>query len=115
MADSFAWLIPLAPLVAAILAAGISFAGIRRGGHYLVVAAILIATLVTAGLVLSAPGGETRIAPGYRWLSAGSFVVDIALRIDPLTLTLLPIGTGVSLIVAIYAVGYMTTDRGFTR
>ncbi len=93
----------------------ISFAGIRRAGHYLVLGAILISALVTAGLLMSSGGGEARITPGYRWLSVGSFTVDIALRIDPLTLSLLPVVTGISLIVAAYSVGYMTSDRGFSR
>jgi NADH-quinone oxidoreductase subunit L len=115
MAETLVWIVPLAPLLGAIVAATLAVAGIRRSGHYVVIGAILASALTTLLLVATCHTGGARNSTGYRWLEVGSFSVDIALRFDPLTLTLLPIVTGISLLVACYSVGYMTHDRGFTR
>ena len=58
---------------------------------------------------LSAP-----VAPGAAD-SGGTFSIPIALRLDPLTATLLTIITGVGLLVAIYSIGYMHDDPGYPR
>jgi NADH-quinone oxidoreductase subunit L len=58
---------------------------------------------------LSAP-----VAPGTA-NNGGAFSIPIALRLDPLTATLLTIITGVGLLVAIYSIGYMHDDPGYPR
>ena len=58
---------------------------------------------------LSAP-----VAPGAAD-SGGTFSIPIALRLDPLTATLLTIITGVGLLVAFYSIGYMHDDPGYPR
>jgi len=47
--------------------------------------------------------------------AAGRFSIPVALRLDPLTATLLVIITGVGLLVAIYSIGYMHDDPGYPR
>ncbi|NBX29478.1 hypothetical protein EBR04_03345, partial [bacterium] len=44
-----------------------------------------------------------------------SFSIPVALRLDPLTSTLLTIITCVGLLVAIYSIGYMHDDPGYPR
>ncbi|MGB8853427.1 MAG: NADH-quinone oxidoreductase subunit L [Pirellulales bacterium] len=44
-----------------------------------------------------------------------SFSIPVALRLDPLTSTLLAIITCVGLLVAIYSIGYMHGDQGYPR
>ena len=46
---------------------------------------------------------------------ARSFSIPVALRLDPLTATMLTIITCVGLLVAIYSVGYMHDDPGYPR
>ncbi len=43
------------------------------------------------------------------------FRIDIALRADPLTAIMLSMVTFVSLLVAVYSIGYMHDDRGYWR
>ena len=43
------------------------------------------------------------------------FVIDVALRLDPLTATMLAVVTGVGLLVAVFSVGYMHDDPGYAR
>ena len=47
--------------------------------------------------------------------TAASFLIPVALRLDPLTATLLVIITCVGLLVAIYSIGYMHGDPGYPR
>ena len=54
------------------------------------------------------------IAPGTA-VNGGTFSIPIALRLDPLTATLLMVITGVGLLVAIYSIGYMHDDPGYPR
>jgi NADH:ubiquinone oxidoreductase subunit 5 (subunit L)/multisubunit Na+/H+ antiporter MnhA subunit len=66
---------------------------------------------------LTAPGLEAvgaPVAPGTAD-NGGAFSIPIALRLDPLTATLLTIITGVGLLVAIYSIGYMHDDPGYPR
>jgi NADH-quinone oxidoreductase subunit L len=45
----------------------------------------------------------------------GNFHVDIVLRADPLTAVMLAVVTFISLLVAVYSIGYMRGDRGYWR
>jgi NADH-quinone oxidoreductase subunit L len=49
------------------------------------------------------------------WLDLGSLQVDFGLRLDPLSLMMLLIVTGVGSAIHIYSVGYMKGDPGFAR
>jgi len=63
------------------------------------------------------PATDARLTPHD--LGAGkdvrSFSIPVALRLDPLTATMLTIITCVGLLVAIYSVGYMHNDPGYPR
>src|SRR5438105_13545127 len=49
------------------------------------------------------------------WLEVGDLQVDFGLRLDPLSLLMLLIVTGVGGAIHIYSRGYMEEDRGFSR
>ncbi|NLS95190.1 MAG: NADH-quinone oxidoreductase subunit L [Planctomycetaceae bacterium] len=53
-----------------------------------------------------AAGGET---------NARDFRIDVTLRADPLTAIMLAMVTFISLLVAVYSIGYMHDDRGYWR
>lgn len=55
------------------------------------------------------------IAVGRQPSDARAFSIPVALRLDPLTATMLTIITCVGLLVAIYSVGYMHDDPGYPR
>ena len=54
-------------------------------------------------------------AVGRQSSDARAFSIPVALRLDPLTATMLTIITCVGLLVAIYSVGYMHDDPGYPR
>jgi NADH-quinone oxidoreductase subunit L len=109
-------LIPVLPLVAAVInfLFGKRFLGERSG---------ILATLAVAGswvLALFAfidqIGSEESLTQHlYTWIPAGSFSVPLNLHVDHLSAVMLMVVTTVSMLVHIYANGYMHDDPGFYR
>ena len=51
----------------------------------------------------------------FTWISAGDFVVDFGLQIDPLSLVMMMVVTGVGSIIHIYSIGYMYKEYSYYR
>ncbi|WP_189210120.1 MULTISPECIES: NADH-quinone oxidoreductase subunit L [Actinokineospora] len=114
-AASQAWLLLALP---ALGAAVLLLAGRRRAqgwGHLLGSATVLGAFVY--GLVLFfestglSPDQRTQDLLLFEWIPVGSLDVDIALRIDPLSLTFVLLITGVGALIHIYSIGYMGHER----
>ncbi|NBT12998.1 MAG: NADH-quinone oxidoreductase subunit L [Planctomycetia bacterium] len=65
-----------------------------------------------AGSAAAIPG--TAVGGGTAG-AARAFTIPVALRLDPLTATLLTIITCIGLVVAVYSIGYMHHDPGYPR
>ena len=66
--------------------------------------------------VLQLPASERSISKTiYTWIRTGDFQVDISFLIDPLSLVMLLVVTGVGLLIHVYSIGYMHGDRSFAR
>ncbi|RPI18749.1 MAG: NADH-quinone oxidoreductase subunit L [Ignavibacteriae bacterium] len=51
----------------------------------------------------------------FQWITAGSFNISAAYLIDPLSVVMSLIITGVGFLIHVYSIGYMHGDRGFAR
>lgn len=51
----------------------------------------------------------------YPWISAGSFSLSFGALLDPLSMTMLLVVTGVGFLIHIYSAGYMADDPSFWR
>jgi len=51
----------------------------------------------------------------YTWMEVGDFSVDIAYRVDQLSLIMTLVVTGVGALIHVYATGYMAGDRSFWK
>lgn len=109
-------LIPLFPLIGFLfitfLGKGLSknlIGGIASGAIFL--------SFVTSIAVFSTQlhGDNTTIVKVIDWITAGSFDVDIAFIVDPLSTIYLLFITGVGFLIHVYSVGYMHDDEGFNR
>jgi NADH-quinone oxidoreductase subunit L len=110
------WIILFAPLVSAVvialfllkqpkIAAGVSLAGI----------------LTSLGLVINIFVGSLShkitlpFEVNYLWLHAGPMRIDFGFLVDPLSVLMLLVVTGVGSCIFLYSVGYMHGDKSFAR
>ena len=117
----YAWLIPVLPLLGAMLV-GLGLISINQVTNRLrQLNAVVIISLMGASMVLSSALLWSQIqghAPYLRtleWAAAGNFHLTMGYTIDHLTALMLVIVTTVAVLVMIYTDGYMSHDPGYVR
>ncbi len=114
------WLILLFPLLGFI---GLSWYGNRISEKLAglvgcgTVGASFFMTLVTLSNLLFLPPEERigHVQTLYQWVSAGSLKLDLAILVDPLSVFMFLIVTGVGFVIHVYSVGYMHDDPEYSR
>lgn len=109
--------IVLAPLLGAIVAGLFGRQIGRSGAHWVTIAGVAIACLLSAvvfnEIVLN--DAATYNESLYTWLVSDGIRFEIGFLIDELTATMMLVVTFVSLMVHIYTIGYMRDDPGYQR
>ena len=105
------WLCLLAPLAGALL---ITLAGthisrttaawISTGSVFVGFAGALVALIQVLG---ESPDERSHLSTAYTWLAAGKFNVAMQILVDPVSLTMMMIITGVGGLIVWYSMGYM--------
>jgi NADH-quinone oxidoreductase subunit L len=110
-----AWVCLLSPLAAAVL---ITLGGTRwsrRATGYIAtlsVAVSFVAAAVAFVSILGDPDEErTHLTTSWTWLSAGSFDVGLTLLVDPLSIFMMLIVSGVGALIVGYSIGYMDGEN----
>ncbi len=115
-APILSWTILLAPLCATVL---VLLCGIHRPrlSASLAIAGLLLSFLCTLRLFLHAVGhpGALPFETSVAWMATPGFTVPFGVLIDPLSLLMSLIVTGVGSAIFIYATGYMAHDPGYSR
>ena len=114
-----AWLIPVLPLVAAVLI-GMTGAKILKGlSHVPAIMAMLASCALSLMLLWGFGTGEIPAAGVdyhfYTWFAAGGMQVPVGIHLDHLTAVYLAFVTGIGTLIFIYASGYMKGDYGYFR
>jgi len=115
----YIWLIPLFPLIGFLINGlwGSRFKENHIGT--IASAAIGFSFIVSVTIffqVLQLPASERSISRTiYTWIQTGDFQVNISFLIDPLSLVMLLVVTGVGFLIHVYSIGYMHGDRSFAR
>ncbi|MEM7206694.1 MAG: NADH-quinone oxidoreductase subunit L [Pseudomonadota bacterium] len=115
--DALYLAVPLTPLAGAIIAGLFGKLVGRAGAHWVTIIGVAISfvlSLIAFNHIVFA-GGETYNETLYTWLTAGSFSIQVGFLVDSLTVTMMTVVTGVSLMVHIYTIGYMHDDPGYQR
>jgi NADH-quinone oxidoreductase subunit L len=108
--------VPLAPLVGAIVAGLFGRQVGRRGAHTITILGVLISFLVSADVLWSVVNDNARFyGTVYEWMDAGGLKMQIGFLVDGLTAMMMAVVTFVSLAVHLYTVGYMEDDPGYQR
>jgi NADH-quinone oxidoreductase subunit L len=114
-------LIPLAPLIGAILAGffGTKFMGnqlSRTACHRITILGVAIACGLSIYVLTQVIAGARFNGNLYEWMRFGDeLVLNIGFLIDPLSAMMMVVVTFVSLMVHIYTIGYMHEDEGYNR
>src|SRR3954451_9948884 len=116
------WLIPIMPLAAAVLTALFGPFALRQRSH-LPCWFALVVSMVCAYVVLFSivPAGVTEqesraaFASGYQLMNVGGMDGRVDIRADAMTAIMLAMVTTVSLLVSVFAAGYMHGDPGYPR
>src|SRR6185436_8549492 len=101
-------IVPLAPLVGAIV---VGLFGPRLGrslSHWLCIIGVAVAFVASIVIWRDVNAGKV-----YTWMQSGGFRLSVGFLIDPLTALMLLVVTFVSLMVHIYTIGYMADDDGY--
>ncbi|HED35547.1 MAG TPA: NADH-quinone oxidoreductase subunit L [Gammaproteobacteria bacterium] len=109
--------IPLASLLGAILAGFAGKAIGRSGSHIVTIAGVgtsfLLSLMAFNHLVFE--GGAIYNETVYTWMVSGGLHFEVGFLVDQLTVMMMCVVTGVSLMVHIYTIGYMKDDPGYQR
>ena len=114
------WLILLFPLVGFIFLSwyGNQISKILVGSIGCgVVGASFLSSLVALSNLLFLPAEERvgKVQVLYQWISSGNFKLDLAILVDPLSVFMFLIVTGVGFVIHIYSIGYMHDDPEYAR
>jgi NADH-quinone oxidoreductase subunit L len=116
---TFGWLILLCPLVGTV-AIGFGFARLRgRSAGWIATAAIALSFVfsIAALVALLSRSPDHRQLTSTLWSYDSSVGVDakLSILVDPLSVYMALVVSGVSMLIHLYSVTYMTLDRGYDR
>lgn len=107
--ERYSFLILLFPLLGFLINIFAAKYVSRKGSGVVAVLAVLASFILAVGLFLTSKGAHTQIY--FTWIQTGNFSIPFELLIDPLSITMMLIITGVSLLIHIYSIGYMHDDE----
>jgi NADH-quinone oxidoreductase subunit L len=118
-ATSYGWLVLAFPLAGMLI---ISF-GWRvlpgKSAGWIGTAAILLAFLASIGALLELldrPEDDRQLVDSaWTYAATGDFSVDLAILVDPLSVFMCLVVSGVSFLIHLYSVAYMSSDLGYAR
>lgn len=109
--------IPLASLFGAIIAGFFGKSIGRSGAHIVTIAGVatsfVLSLMAFNHLVLQ--GGEIYNQTVYTWMVSDGLRFEVGFLVDHLTVMMMCVVTGVSLMVHVYTIGYMHDDPGYQR
>ncbi len=113
------WLIPIFPLIGFLINGlfGRRFSEKTIGwiGAGSVGASFVVAVLIFLELLNMAPGTRSIQKIVYSWIWSGDLNVPIGFLVDPLSIVMIMVVSGVGCIIHIYSIGYMHGEIGFRR
>src|SRR5437764_2330364 len=116
---TFAWLVLLFPLLGTIVCGvgyralpGRSAGWVGTGAIGLSFAAALV---VVADLMSRSPDHRAATSSLWDYASAGGLSIKLGIFVDPLSVFMILVVSGVSALIHLYSVGYMASDEGIAR
>src|SRR5689334_21818234 len=109
-----AWICLAAPLAGALAITLLGTSISRRVAAYISTASVLagfVAAVVSfVGLLGESPDEREHASTLWTWLTGGSFETGLRILLDPLSVFMMLIVTGVGFLIVAYSIGYMDGD-----
>ncbi len=80
-----------------------------------VVGVAFLLTLINFGRMLGVELNEPVIRSYWTWVGTGNLNVEAAIQLDPLSMVMMMVITGVGFLIHVFSVGYMKEDPGYAR
>ncbi|MDD2795532.1 NADH-quinone oxidoreductase subunit L [Acidocella sp.] len=113
------WLVPTLPLLGSVIlmlgAGRLSTRAEAAAGALSVGFAAVIAFTIAGGFLLNPPAGAAYEQTLWRWFDVGGLSVTIGLRLDPLSLVMMLVITGVGFLIHLFATEFMEGEEGYGR
>jgi NADH-quinone oxidoreductase subunit L len=113
------WLIPFFPLLASIVNGTIGSRMGKKAVGMIGCASVGLSMLVSAAaffhLLSLPPEARSKVDVLFNWIASGSFNIDFSILIDPLSILMALVVTGVGFLIHVYSIGYMHEDRAYWR
>jgi NADH-quinone oxidoreductase subunit L len=119
--ERWIWLVPALPaagvLINGLAGHRLSKRAVSIVGPGVIAAAFLVTLGILSELLGRAPEERVLRQTVYEWLVAGDFSASVAFLVDPLSITLMLVVTGVGFLIHVYSVGYMHAEdeRAYSR
>ena len=122
-AIEYAYLIPLLPLIGAVLAGFFGKTVFKGNSHWPIWLGVLGAAVLSFMMLFGMIGEVNRLGEAFKpvtrtlftWIQSGNFTVNAGFFFDPLTVVMLCVVTGIGLLITIFAAGYMKGEEGYYR
>jgi NADH-quinone oxidoreductase subunit L len=118
-AISFGWLVLAFPL-AGMLTVGLLWERLPgRLAGWIASGAIFGSFLASIGMLVDlqsrSPEARTLVDSAWTYAATSGFKADVQILVDPLSVFMCLVVSGVSFLIHVYSVAYMTSDRGYSR
>jgi NADH-quinone oxidoreductase subunit L len=112
--ENFAWLIPFFPLAGFLL---ISFLpkSLPKGFFGALAAATILGSFLLSVFQFVNSTGEPIPVKVFDWISSGNLHIPFSFLIDPLSILMLLVVTGIGFLIHVYSIGYMIHDERFPQ
>jgi NADH-quinone oxidoreductase subunit L len=108
--------VPLAPLVGAVIAGFFGKQVGRAGAHTITILGVGVSFLISAWVLYAVTVDGARFEGTiYEWMRVGPLKMEIGFLVDGLTAMMMAVVSFVSLMVHVYTIGYMAEDPGYQR
>ncbi len=110
-----ALLVPLLPLIGFLINGLLGKFLPKSITGWIATIAVLISFICSAYLFNGLQADQKLNIDLFNWIAFGNFQISFGFLIDPLTITMLLVITGIGFLIHLYSIGYMHDDEGFTR
>ncbi|MDY6855134.1 MAG: NADH-quinone oxidoreductase subunit L [Thermodesulfobacteriota bacterium] len=115
----YVWLVPIFPVIGVLINGLLGHKLSNRLVGFVACSVIFLSFVLSVLLFLSLlklpPEARSFEKIVYTWIATGDFKTSIGFLVDPLSIIMMLVVSGVSFLIHVYSVGYMHDDEGYTR